>query len=298
MVTVRDTVAPSMSLALDHDALWPPNHSLVPVRATWQASDLCDSAPGVGLASVTSNEPDDAPGDGDGRTTGDIAGVEPGSPALEFSLRAERAGIGPGRTYQVEYTARDSSGNHASALATVIVPHDLGEGPEPLLLRLEPNGAAGGARVYWSAIRSATAYDVIAGDLAAITFDHGTTLLGGVQVMSSGQGGTSFSEASAGWLPQPGHVIYYLVQSRDEEGRVSGFGTESAPWPGEVAASAAGASAGAGGARAHPWPIRGGHGAHGAHVAPPATEHLVANLQQRPGRGRQIVVACRGISTY
>ena len=41
-----------------------------------------------------------------------------------ISLRAERSGSGPGRTYTLTYRATDLAGNVATAIATVIVPHD------------------------------------------------------------------------------------------------------------------------------------------------------------------------------
>jgi hypothetical protein len=72
--------------------------------------------------SVTSSVPDNGLGDGD--TAGDIAGAATGSDDRSFSVRAERAGNGPGRTYTVVYEATDASGNTAQATATVVVPHD------------------------------------------------------------------------------------------------------------------------------------------------------------------------------
>jgi hypothetical protein len=90
-------------------------------------------------ASVVSSEPDDANGNGDGKTTGDIrvttgAGVllssnaepivtfDPESDRLE--VRSERAGTGPGRTYTIKVTATDDEGNESEETVTVTVPHD------------------------------------------------------------------------------------------------------------------------------------------------------------------------------
>lgn len=64
-VAVADTAPPSLALAIDPAALWPPNHRIVPVRVAWQVADACDPAPSVSLLSVQSGEPDDAPGDQD-----------------------------------------------------------------------------------------------------------------------------------------------------------------------------------------------------------------------------------------
>jgi hypothetical protein len=74
------------------------------------------------LASVTSNEPDDGLGDGD--TSADIQGFEPGTASTAGRLRAERAGTGQGRTYSLRWRGLDTAGNAASCAATVDVPHD------------------------------------------------------------------------------------------------------------------------------------------------------------------------------
>jgi len=124
LVTVVDTTPPSISVELGPTVLWPPNHKLVDVTAVVTASDACDAAPAVRLASITSDEPDN--GRGDGNTTGDVAGAEFGADDREFQLRAERRGGGAGRTYTVTYEAVDASGNVAAAAATVFVPHDRG----------------------------------------------------------------------------------------------------------------------------------------------------------------------------
>jgi hypothetical protein len=121
VVRVRDTQPPQVALALSHQELWPPNHRLVTVTATVQVTDRCDPSASFQLLSVTSNERDDGQGDGD--TSGDIQGVEPGTPDTSFLLRAERSGAGSGRVYTVVYRARDGAGNVAPAVAVVRVPH-------------------------------------------------------------------------------------------------------------------------------------------------------------------------------
>jgi len=127
VITVRDTIAPTLTLAVEPSLLWPPNHRLVPVHVNLHANDACDVSAVARLLSVSASEPDDAPGDKDGRTTGDIAGVEAGTPDAVILLRAERSGGGSGRTYEMTYRARDASGNQTTALATVRVPHHPGD---------------------------------------------------------------------------------------------------------------------------------------------------------------------------
>ena len=237
-VTVRDTTPPLLTLAAYPSVLWPPNHRLVPVRVGWQVSDRCDPAATARLVSVVSSEPDDAPEDGDGRTTGDVMGADVGTSDGEVLLRAERSGDGPGRSYELTYAARDASGNSASALAVVTVPHDLGEGPDPVSLRLEPGGAAGLARVYWSAVSGAQAYDVIAGDVASLKVDGNRITLGAVRVPARLITSASFTEGvgspAASAIPPAGRAFFYLVDYRVGRG-TSGFGTEAVPLPLEPA---------------------------------------------------------------
>jgi hypothetical protein len=121
-VTIADTTSPTISLDLDPDSLWPPNHKLVTVSASVDVQDVCDPAPGFVLASVTSNEPDD--GRGDGSHPGDIQDAAFGTSDVSFRLRAERSGRGAGRVYTVTYTGIDASGNTADTVAAVTVAHD------------------------------------------------------------------------------------------------------------------------------------------------------------------------------
>src|SRR6266508_706811 len=116
-VTIVDTRAPSLTAGLSPAALWPPNHQLVPITTTVSVEDACDPAPQIRLVSVTSNEADNGLGDGD--TPGDIQGVIAGTDDRVFSLRAERAGSGPGRVYTALFTATDATNIAATTTATV-----------------------------------------------------------------------------------------------------------------------------------------------------------------------------------
>ncbi len=123
-VTIQDTTPPTISVHLTPNTLSPPNHKLVDITATVAASDICDPAPTVVLTSIVSDEPDDAPGGGDGHTVGDIQGAALGTADFQFTLRAERAGSGDGRTYTVTYTATDACGLSTASVAVVTVPHN------------------------------------------------------------------------------------------------------------------------------------------------------------------------------
>ena len=122
---VRDSTPPVLTLGADPEILWPPDHRLREVRLSPQASDVCDPAPTTRFVEAASSEPDDAPGGGDGFTTGDIQPVNGSAsgPACEvIRLRAERTGNGPGRSYRVACETRDRSGNTASSEVIVRVP--------------------------------------------------------------------------------------------------------------------------------------------------------------------------------
>jgi hypothetical protein len=95
------------------------------VTAAVGASDDCGPA-AVVLESITSSEPDDARGRGDGATKRDIQDAVFGTADFAFRLRAERDSLGPGRTYTVTYRATDETGNTSTTSAVVVVPRNMG----------------------------------------------------------------------------------------------------------------------------------------------------------------------------
>jgi hypothetical protein len=121
VITVEDTAPPTITVELNRDVLWPPNHKLVDIIATVTVEDLCDEDASFVLTSITSDEPDEGLGDGD--HPNDIQGAVIGMPDVEFQLRSERSGLGDGRVYTIVYTASDASGNTASFTVEVHVPH-------------------------------------------------------------------------------------------------------------------------------------------------------------------------------
>jgi hypothetical protein len=124
-VTVEDTLPPTIeSVTASPASLWPPNHELIPVHFSVSAYDVCDAAPDIVLVAVTSDEPEDAPGGGDGHTTGDIRDAGIGTADYSILLRAERQGGGDGRVYTVTYSVTDETGNSASSGTAVTVGHD------------------------------------------------------------------------------------------------------------------------------------------------------------------------------
>jgi hypothetical protein len=233
-VTVQDTQPPTLNVLADPAVLWPPNHELVPVNTTWQTGDLCDpDGVRVELVSVTSSEPDDASGTSDGATSGDIQSADIGTSDPTVLLRAERLGTGPGRVYELDYRAIDRAGNATPAFGVVTVPHDQGQGPEPLLMRLEPTATGATAQhIYWPAVTGAVGYDVIRGTLGQVHLQSGVTMLGDVSVLARSTSQTSLSEPSNAPVPPVGQGYFYLIQQRTDRGGV-GWGSEPAPWPRE-----------------------------------------------------------------
>ncbi|HUD71216.1 MAG TPA: VCBS repeat-containing protein [Dongiaceae bacterium] len=227
---VVDTTPPSLVVHSNPATLWPPNHEMAPVGLSWEVSDRCSPLVTVTLLSAGSSEPDDAPGPTDGSTEGDISNADLATPDPLVLLRAERAGPGSGRSYTLTYRAADSDGNATTALALVTVPHDLGHGPEPLILRAEPSSEAGRLRLYWSAVPGAQSYDVVRGDLSRVGVTGDVLHLGTVEVLARGFVETSLVEPSLDSIPPVGAAWFYLIQQRMPAGP-AGYGTESAPWP-------------------------------------------------------------------
>lgn len=120
---IRDTEPPSLTVTVSPGVLWPANHRLEEILAMVTAEDNLDPDPEIRLLGVTSNEGENALGDGN--TSDDIQGIEPGTDDRQFLLRAERSGLGTGRIYTITYEARDDAGNAAQATATVTVPHSM-----------------------------------------------------------------------------------------------------------------------------------------------------------------------------
>lgn len=108
-LTVTDSAPPVISgVSVDNPVLWPPNHQMVTVTVSYDATDNC--GPVTSTLSVTSNE---AVGD----TSPDWEVVD----ASRVRLRAEREGSGNGRVYTITITSTDASGNSSTKTVTVSV---------------------------------------------------------------------------------------------------------------------------------------------------------------------------------
>ncbi len=117
---VADNVPPVISnISVDPPELWAPNHKMVDVTVSYDATDGCSRTNTVTTTlAVTSNEPVSSNEQGD--VDGDWEVVD----SHTVRLRAERLGAGTGRIYSITITATDGDGNTSTATTTVTVPRD------------------------------------------------------------------------------------------------------------------------------------------------------------------------------
>lgn len=123
---MQDTTPPAISFATGALALWPPNHKYhsIDIASLATVTDQCDasaSLAGLAITQVTSDEPEDVRGGGDGKTLNDMV---VGGTCQAVDVRAERQGGGNGRVYTVFAGLADAAGNVGSGSITVGVPHN------------------------------------------------------------------------------------------------------------------------------------------------------------------------------
>lgn len=96
---------------------------MVDLTTSVAATDAGSGVVSVVLTSATSSEPDEGLGDGD--FPNDIQGFTVGTNDTTGQVRAERSGLGTGRTYSLTYSATDAAGNTSTCSAAIaVVPHD------------------------------------------------------------------------------------------------------------------------------------------------------------------------------
>jgi hypothetical protein len=145
VIIVQDDTPPEVMVITDVAALWPPKHDMRTVTMYITATDACAAPEYIFplIVTVRSDEEDDAIGEGDGSTIGDVNGEDGYTIPVDLQvdsqlwwipeeehfagtldLRAERCGDGDGRSYIIDVGALDSSGNWAYTSCCVVVPHD------------------------------------------------------------------------------------------------------------------------------------------------------------------------------
>jgi hypothetical protein len=124
-VKVKDATAPTITLTAGAINLAPPNHQYQTFSVAdfvASVSDSCDASVDINdvvISQATSDEAENANGNGDGNTVNDIV-IAPDCKSLQ--LRSERDGGGNGRVYTITVQVKDSSGNVATAVRKVFVP--------------------------------------------------------------------------------------------------------------------------------------------------------------------------------
>lgn len=120
-----DNVPPEIVTNPNPISLWPPNHkyeTITVAQCVASVSDNCTtlSINDIVISQVTSDEPEDAQGGGDGNTKKDIVIA---SNCKSVQLRRERDGSGNGRVYTLHFSVNDEAGNVGTATYLVTVPH-------------------------------------------------------------------------------------------------------------------------------------------------------------------------------
>ena len=113
---------PTIRAEVDPAELWPPNHKMVDIKLDVVTTN---AEYGWYILNVTSDEPDNAIGMGDGDTDKDIVVAK-----QSLQLRAERCGTRQtGRTYTIVLLASGAGGT-ATTIEQVIVPFSMEGGKD------------------------------------------------------------------------------------------------------------------------------------------------------------------------
>ena len=103
----------------DPSQIWPPNHKLVPI-SIMGVEDPDGDPVAITITSITQDEPVFGIGSGDTAPDGFGVGTE------SAKVRAERAGGGNSRVYQITFVAVDDKGAECAGAVITAVPHDQG----------------------------------------------------------------------------------------------------------------------------------------------------------------------------
>jgi hypothetical protein len=127
VIVILDNALPVCSAQPSVSALWPPNHTMVPIQILG-TTDADGDAIKIAVTSIYQDEPTNGLGDGDTPVDGGGIGTS------TASVRAERSGKGDGRVYYISFSATDTLGGSCSGTVTVSVPHNpksgaVGGGP-------------------------------------------------------------------------------------------------------------------------------------------------------------------------
>ena len=112
--------------AASQGVIWPPDHKMVPETIVGVTTDPALTISNITITGIQQDEPVDALGSGN--TAPDGTGVGTST----AYVRAERAGPGTGRIYFISFSALDATGNPCTGTVMAYVPHDQGQGFNPV----------------------------------------------------------------------------------------------------------------------------------------------------------------------
>jgi hypothetical protein len=125
------------------------------------------------------------------------------------------------------YSASDDSGNTSSASSFVLVPHDLGESAEPLVIAVQETAA--GTVLRWDPVSTAQSYRIVRGNVRSLRETADFIDLGTVACLQATSPATSTLASPDASTPAAGEAFYYVAAYSD--GRDSGYGTATATKP-------------------------------------------------------------------
>jgi len=111
---------PDCNGAAFQGVIWPPDHKMVAETIVGMDPSLT-----IIIFKIQQDEPVETVGSGNTEPDGYI-----NSPTAY--VRAERSGLGTGRMYFIWYTATDIYGQQCTGSVQVVVPHDQGQGINPV----------------------------------------------------------------------------------------------------------------------------------------------------------------------
>lgn len=114
--SITDASAPSITISLDKENIWPPDNQMIDIGFNYEISDNCDPNPRV-FIKVTSDEPVISVGESDPASVPDARITADG----RILVRAKRSENGDGRVYVITVSSTDASGNTAASGAAVKV---------------------------------------------------------------------------------------------------------------------------------------------------------------------------------
>jgi hypothetical protein len=112
--------------AASQGVIWPPDHKMVPETIYGVTTDPSLPSPSIVITGIQQDEPVNALGSGNTAPDGTGVGMS------TAYVRAERGGPGTGRIYFISFSAQDSIGNSCTGTVMAYVPHDQGQGFNPV----------------------------------------------------------------------------------------------------------------------------------------------------------------------